>query len=105
MSDCIYGVSPPRRFSNKAKEKWAEAPEEVRAEVARMEEELTAGFKKHRAAAARDADLAEFHDRAAKGNTTVKEALSKYVAMEDVLRADPFKGFGVDREKRGPIAP
>ena len=62
-----YPVSlPPARFSTDAKAAWDEAPEVVRAEVLRMEREFTAGFAKHRAAAERDALLAEFHDMAAK---------------------------------------
>jgi hypothetical protein len=84
---------PPKRFTAAAKEAWASAPETVRAEVVRMEKELTAGLKKHQAAAARDADLAGFHDRATKGGTTLKEALTKYVALEDMLRTDFLKGL------------
>jgi hypothetical protein len=67
----------------------------VRAEVSRMEKELTAGFAKHRAAAVRDASISEFHDMAAKGSATVKEALSRYVNMENQLRADPVKGLEI----------
>jgi hypothetical protein len=84
---------PPKRFSAAAMEDWASTPETVRAEVLRLEKELTAGFRKHQAAAARDADLAVFHDRAAKGGTTLKEALSRYASMEDILRTDPDKGL------------
>jgi hypothetical protein len=87
--------APPARFSTDAKAAWDEAPEVVRAEVSRMEKELTAGFAKHRAAAVRDASIAEFHDMAAKGRTTVKEALSRYVNMENQLRADPVKGLEI----------
>jgi hypothetical protein len=84
---------PPKRFSAAAVEDWASTPETVRTEVLRLEKELTAGLKKHQAAAARDADLADFHDRAAKGGTTLKEALSKYVGLEDLLRTDPDRGL------------
>jgi hypothetical protein len=93
--------APPSRFSPDAKEAWAAAPEPVRAEVARMEKELTAGFEKHRAAAERDNSIAEFHEMAAKGGTTVKEALSKYVGMENQLRADPIKGLEIICQNAG----
>jgi hypothetical protein len=89
------GSAPPTRFSPAAKEDWASTPETVRVEVLRLEKELTVGLKKHQAAAARDADLADFHDRAAKGGTTLKEALSKYVSLEHLLRTDPDKGLEV----------
>lgn len=84
---------PPKRFSTAAMEDWASTPETVRAEVLRLEKELTAGLKKHQAAAARDADLADLHDRAAKGGTSLKEALTKYVGLEDLLRTDPDRGL------------
>jgi hypothetical protein len=86
---------PPARFSAEAKAAWDTAPETLRAEVSRMEKEFAAGFAKYKTAAERDALLAEFHDMAAKGKTTVKEALSKYVNMENQLRADPIKGLEI----------
>jgi hypothetical protein len=86
---------PPKRFTAAAKEAWASAPDTVRAEVLRLEAELTAGLKRHKAAAARDAELSDFHDRAAKGGTTVREALTRYISLEDMLRADPDKGLEV----------
>lgn len=92
---------PPSRFSPDAKEKWAETPEPVRAEVQRAVTELTKGFEKHRAAAERDSSIAEFHDLAAKGNTTVKEALGKYVGMENQIRADPIKGLEIICQNAG----
>jgi hypothetical protein len=85
--------SPPKRFSAAAVEDWASTPATVRAEVLRLEAELTAGLAKHRSAAARDAELSDFHDRAAKGGTTLREALSRYVSLEDLLRTDPDKGL------------
>jgi predicted transcriptional regulator len=66
-----------------------------------MEAEFKAGFAKYKTAAERDASLAEFHEMAAKGNTTVKEALSKYVNMENVLRADTVKGLELIAKNAG----
>jgi hypothetical protein len=86
-------AAPPARFSPTAKAEWHTAPETLRAEISRMEKEFTAGFAKYKAAAERDAGLAEFHELAAMGGTTVKEALSRYVGMENQLRADPVKGL------------
>jgi outer membrane murein-binding lipoprotein Lpp len=83
----------PKRFSAEAKEEWAAAPEKVRAEVARMEKELTAGFEKNRAAAERDAGLAEFHEMAGKSQKQLKDVVAQYVGMENLLRADTIKGL------------
>jgi hypothetical protein len=84
---------PPARFSPAAKAEWYTAPELLRAEVLRLERELTAGLKKHQSAAARDASLSEFHALAAKGGTTLKEAVSAYVSVENLLRTDIIKGL------------
>lgn len=90
---CLAVAPPPARFSPAAKEAWASVPDTVRAEVLRLEAELLDGLKKHQAAAARDAKLSHFHDRAAQGGMTLLEVLSRYVSLEDLLRADPDKGL------------
>jgi hypothetical protein len=86
---------PPTRFSPAAKAEWDTVPETVRAEVSRMEREFKAGFAKYKTAAERDASLAEFHHIAANGGTTVREALAKYVNLENQLRADPIRGLEI----------
>ncbi|WOH58527.1 hypothetical protein [Bradyrhizobium sp. BWC-3-1] len=85
----------PNRFTAAAKEDWAATPQAVRGEVLRMEKELKAGLEKYQVAAARDADLADFHNRADRRGTSLKEVLSGYVRLEDMLRADPDKGLEV----------
>src|SRR6185312_14432959 len=77
---------PPSRASPDAKKDWANTPPSVRGEFNRAVKELTAGLEKYRPAAERDSEIAEFHELAKKGGTTVKEALSKYVGMENQLR-------------------
>jgi hypothetical protein len=84
---------PPARFTPAAKAEWEGASEVLRAEVLRLEAELTAGLKKHQAAAARDAEIADFHDRAAKAGATLKDVLSRYIGLEDLLRTDPDAGL------------
>jgi len=83
----------PARFTETAKAKWAAADPEIRGETLRMQKELTDGYQKHKAAAERDASLAEFHEMAQKSGTDVKTALSKYTALESLLRQDPIKGL------------
>jgi len=83
----------PARFTETAKAKWAAADPEIRGETLRMQKELTEGYQKHKAAAERDASLAEFHEMAQKSGTDVKTALSRYTALEGLLRKDPIKGL------------
>jgi hypothetical protein len=88
-------LPPPARFSPAAKAEWDTVPETLRAEVSRMEKEFLAGFAKYKIAAERDASLSEFHEMATKGGTTVREALSRYVNLENQLRADPITGLEI----------
>lgn len=83
----------PARFTETAKAKWHAADPEIRGEVLRMQRELTDGFQKYKQAAERDTQLNEFHEMAQKGGTTVKEALSRYVGIENKLRSDLLGGL------------
>ncbi|MBB5051126.1 hypothetical protein HNQ36_001080 [Afipia massiliensis] len=83
----------PARFSADAKAVWDTAPEPVKAEVARMERELTAGIEKHRVAAERDSKIAPFHQMAEESGTDVHTALTKYTNLEKLLRTNPLKGI------------
>jgi hypothetical protein len=83
----------PTRFSEDAKKEWATTPEPVRRETERAIKELTDGFQKYKQSAERDQGLNEFHEMAQKSGTDVKTALSKYTALEGLLRSDPIKGL------------
>jgi hypothetical protein len=65
----------------------------VRRETERAIKELTDGFQKYKQSAERDQALSEFHEMAQKSGTDVKTALSKYTALEGLLRSDPIKGL------------
>lgn len=80
----------PARFSPEAKIAWAQAPEPVKAEVNRALAELTTGLEGYQA---KLAPLKQFDEMAQAGGTTLPEALSKYVNMENMLRADPVRGM------------
>lgn len=93
--------APPSRFSPDAKEAWTAAPEPVRAEVARMEKELTAGFEKHRADATSFNDYRELDDIAKQSGKKGAEVFREYFAMENQLRKDPIAGLGHLCERLG----
>lgn len=86
-------VPAPARFAKAAQEVWAQAPEAVRTEVARMESELTAGLQKYKESAEAFEPLRQFDAMAKQGGTTLPQALTAYVNMENLLRADPVKGM------------
>jgi DNA-binding transcriptional MerR regulator len=83
----------PARFSEDAKAVWDTAPEPVKAEVARMERELTQGIEKHRVSAAKFDHIKEFDELATKSGTDLKTALTKYVNLETLLRQNPLRGI------------
>lgn len=83
----------PKRFSEDAKKVWDTAPDPVKAEVSRMEREMTQGIEKHRAKAERDDTLTEFHDMAAKSGKDLKSVVAAYVGMENKLRTDLTGGL------------
>lgn len=83
----------PARFSPDAKAVWDTAPDPVKAEVARMERELTAGIEKHRASAEAFEPVRRFDEMAKQGGTTLDKALTAYTNMENLLRQDFPKGM------------
>ncbi|MGC2776837.1 MAG: hypothetical protein WA418_14510 [Bradyrhizobium sp.] len=98
-------IDPPPASWKISREAWASTPEVIRIEALRAVKELVAGFEKYRSAADRDAELADFHQMAKAGGTTVKEALRKYITTESLIRTDPVEGIrrlaagmGVDLE-------
>lgn len=98
---------PPQRFAKFAQEAWAQAPETVRAEVIRMEAELTKGLNEYQQ---RWEPLKQFDEMAKAGGTTLDQALSAYVNMENLLRSDPVRGLveichnaGIDPAQVGQI--
>lgn len=86
-------VPPPPRFTKAAQAEWARVPEPVRAEVARMESELTQGIEKYRSSAESFEPVRRFDEMAKAGGTTLEAALTAYTNMENGWRKDPAIGF------------
>lgn len=84
---------PPERMSAEGKAAWDAAPEPLRAEVVRMHDELTNGFAKHKEAADRWAEMADFDKLAKEQGTTVKEALNNYIELDKRLGTDLYGGL------------
>lgn len=83
----------PARFLPKAKEQWISTPRPVREEVERI-------FREHETEKAQYAEhkhfreeLSEFETLAKSTGTTLKQAMSNYVGMENAFRSDPAQGF------------
>ena len=85
--------SAPARFSADAKAVWDTAPEPVKAEVARMERELTAGIEKHRVSAEAYERVRPFDNMAKEAGVTLEGALKRYTDFDKLLSVNPLKGF------------
>jgi hypothetical protein len=72
---------------------WDVMSPELRSEVERMANELTAGIAKYAPAAERCASLAEYHEMAERHGTTLATVMRKYVSMENLLSSDPVEGI------------
>jgi hypothetical protein len=83
----------PKRFSEDAKKVWDSAPDPVKAEIGRMERELTQGIEKHREKAEKWDGLKELDDLATKSGTNIKDAFTRYVVMEQKIQADLLGGL------------
>lgn len=86
-------ATPPARFVKAAQEAWAQVPEVIRTEVARMEAELTQGLQKYKTDAEAYEPLRQFDAMARQSGTTAADAFGAYVNMENMLRSDPVKGM------------
>lgn len=90
--DAPAEAKAPSRFHEGAKAEWNATPQSVRSEVARMEKEFSEGFKKYKESAEAFEPVRKFHEMAKQGGTTLDQALTKYVNLENVLRADVDQG-------------
>lgn len=75
-------AEPPARFLPEARTKWANVPNEVKAEFHRVSEEFERELSEHKQF--RD-DLREYEDLAKQHNVTIKDTMARYVAADRAL--------------------
>ena len=83
----------PDRFSPDAKEAWAEAPVAVRAEVHRLQEELTNGLDKYRGKAEAYSEFEDFHQQLQQRGQRFQDVVAQYTGIENMLRQNPMQGL------------
>ncbi len=91
----------PARFSADAKAAWAAAPEPVKAEVTRMEREMTAGIEKYRADAEAFEPVRKYHDMAKAGGNSLDKVLELYVGLEQEIDRNPIGAMERIAELKG----
>jgi hypothetical protein len=80
-------------MSERARAEWSAAPESVRGEVHRMQEEFVKAYRVYKNDFDEMSKIRHFHKMATEHGTDLNTALTNYVGMEQKLRADPVAGL------------
>jgi hypothetical protein len=80
------GVRPPPGYSVATKQAWDSLPEVLKADIAKREAEVDAGFKRY-------GGLGKFAEEAEKNGTTLQNAVADYVSVETEIRKDVVGGL------------
>jgi hypothetical protein len=86
---------PPARMSEQAKAEWHTTPASVRADLNRMQDEFVKAYRVYKNDFDEMSKIRHFHKMATDHGTTLAQALTNYVGMEQKLRADPVAGLDV----------
>lgn len=86
-------IEAPARLLPQNKELWKGVAHPIREEWVRREQEYETERAQYQEAKALSDDLAEFNRMAKESGTTLKQAMSNYVGMENAFRSDPAQGF------------
>jgi hypothetical protein len=78
----IQGVTPPGGWSPKSKSEWDKLPEHIRADIAKREKEVADGFAQYEGMR----ELRPYVEMARGQGQTLKQALDRYVGIENALR-------------------
>ncbi len=74
-------IRPPAGFSVATKQAWDELPEHVKADIAKREADIEEGTKRY-------TGLSRFAEEAERNGTTLQNAVSDYVAVQNELNKD-----------------
>jgi hypothetical protein len=84
---------PPARMAEHAKRDWHAVPESVRGEIGRMHQEFGVAYQQYRGDYETMNTIRHFHQMAQQHGTTLQQALTNYVSMEQKLRNDLIGGL------------
>jgi len=84
---------PPPRISERAKHDWDTTPETVRGDYHRLHQEADNIHRHYKGIADAYQPVAAYDQLARQQGTTLQQALSNYIGIEDKLRRDPVAGL------------
>lgn len=95
-------AEPPARFLPEARTKWANTPNEVKAEVHRVAKEYETEIERVRPVVERYSQLREFDDLARSNGRDLRESLTKLNEVENTLQRNIIGGLNEVLREVGP---
>lgn len=93
---------PPARFLPEARAKWANVPNEVKAEFHRVSAEMEQESHQFRSSHERYSQLREFDELARSNGRDLRESLTKVNEIENALQQNPIAGLDAILREIGP---
>lgn len=95
-------AEPPARFLPESRQKWANVPNEVKAEFHRVSQEYEAETAKYKQSHERYETVREFDEIAQKNGRELRQSLEKVVQVEQALARNPIAGLESVLREVGP---
>ncbi len=95
-------AEPPARFLPEARTKWANVPNEVKAEVHRVAQEYEAEIQRHKVATERYESVRQYDEMARVNGRELKDSLAKVVQIEQHIARDPIGALDTILREIGP---
>lgn len=95
-------VEPPARFLPEARTKWANVPNEVKAEMHRVSQEYEHREQQTRSTVERYETIRQFDEQARANGRDLKDSLNKMVQIEQALARSPVMGLEMILREIGP---
>lgn len=93
---------PPARFLPESRAKWANVPNEVKAEFHRVSQEYEQEATKHKATVERYESLRQYDEMARNNGRDLKDSLVKMSQIEQALARSPVQGLEMILREIGP---
>lgn len=95
-------AEPPARFLPEARTKWANVPNEVKAEFHRVSQEFETEIEQSKAARERYEPIRQFDEMARQNGRELKDSLAKVVQIEQHIARDPIGALDTILREIGP---
>lgn len=96
---------PPARFLPESRAKWANTPNEVKADFHRLTQEYEQEATKHKATVERYESLRQYDEMARNNGRDLKDSLVKMSQIEQALARSPVQGLEMILREIGPRKP